>query len=269
MDLQQICEKVCALAKETAAFLKSQVDEIKATDVETKGLHDFVTYVDKNAEKRIVAALSQIFPDAGFIVEERTITSKEKEYNWVVDPLDGTTNFIHGLPCYSVSIALMKENEVILGVVFEANLGECFYAWKDSPAYLNGKEIKVSDRNTVADSLIATGFPYFDFTSLEKYIQLFSYFIRTSHGIRRLGSAAVDLAYVACGRFEGFFEYSLNPWDVAAGAFIVQRAGGKVSDFTGGDNYIFGKQIVASNYNISEEFMGIIQKVYTGDASLQ
>ena len=259
MDLKIICEDVCILAKDTGAFLKNEICKVKATDVETKGLHDFVTYVDKNAEKKIIQRLQEILPEAGFITEEKTITNKGELYNWIVDPLDGTTNFIHSVPCYSISIALMYKQDIKLGVVYEINLNECFYAYEGSAAFLNGKEIKVSKREKVEDALVATGFPCYDYSDLGKYLKLFTYFLKHSHGLRRFGSAAVDLAYVACGRFEGFFEYGLNPWDVAAGSFIVQQAGGKVYDFKGGDDYIFGKEITASNNALAEEFLGIIK----------
>lgn len=262
MDLQKTCDEVCTIARDAGSFLRNKISGITAADIETKGLHDFVTYVDKQSELRITSALSKLLPGAGFIAEEKTLGSKGERYRWVVDPLDGTTNFIHHIPLYSVSIALMDGEEVILGVVYEANLDECFYSWKGSPAFLNGKEIKVSERVVISDSLLATGFPYYNYSDLEKYMRLFTYFLKNSHGLRRLGSAAVDLAYVACGRFEGFFEYGLNPWDVAAGSFIVQQAGGKVFDFTGGENYIFGKQIVASNNNISKELSGIISSIF-------
>jgi myo-inositol-1(or 4)-monophosphatase len=262
MDYKKKCEEVCMLAKEVGQFLKNEINRVKATDIETKGLHDFVTYVDKSSERLIVSKLAEIMPVAGFITEEKTVISEEKEYNWIVDPLDGTTNFIHGVPCYSISIALMHQTKVVLGVVYEINLDECFYAWENSPAFLNGKEIKVSDKNKISDALLATGFPYYDYSGLENYMKLFTYFLKNSHGIRRLGSAAVDLAYVACGRFEGFYEYGLRSWDVAAGSFIIQRAGGKVYDFSGGDNYIFGKEIVSSNSTLSEELIGIVKSAF-------
>ncbi len=262
MDLEWICEEVCIIARDTGAFIKGEISGIRYEDIETKGLNDFVTHVDRQSEHRISAALSEILPDAGFIVEEKTINRKGNRYNWVVDPLDGTTNFIHGVPCYSVSIALMDGEDVVLGVVYEINLDECFYTWKDGPAFLNGIEIKVSSRNKVSDALLATGFPYYDYSDLRKYMMLFTYFLQHSHGLRRLGSAAVDLVYVACGRFEGFFEYGLNPWDVAAGSIIIKQAGGKVYDFKGGNNFVFGKQIVASNNAIADEFLNIIKTVY-------
>lgn len=262
MDYKNICEEVCVLTREVGRFLKNEIDKIKLTDIKTKGLHDFVTYVDKNSEKQIVSKLLEILPEAGFIAEEKTVTCKGEKYNWIVDPLDGTTNFIHGLPCYSISIALMCEDKAVVGVVYEINLDECFYAWEGSPAFLNGKEIKVSGRTKVSDALLATGFPYYDYSDLERYMNLFTYFMKNTHGLRRLGSAAVDLVYVACGRFEGFYEYGLSPWDVAAGSFIVQQAGGKVYDFHGNDNFIFGKQIVASNSALSEELINVIKTVY-------
>ncbi len=262
VDYELICKKVCDLAKEAGAFLKGEVSKLSEADIETKGLHDFVTYVDKSSEKLIVAKLAEILPSAGFIVEEKTSINKADIYNWIVDPLDGTTNYIHGLPCYSVSIALMKEQKIVLGVVYEINLDECFYAWENSAAFLNGKEIKVSEKKSVSDALLATGFPYTDYSKLGSYMKLFTYFLKNSHGIRRLGSAAVDLAYVACGRFEGFFESGLKSWDVAAGSFIVQQAGGKVFDFNGGDEFLFGQHIIASNNALADEFVGVIKDLY-------
>lgn len=262
MDLRRICEEMCTTARAAGNFIKGEISGITFKDIEAKGLNDFVTHVDRQSEQRITSALASLLPEAGFIVEEKTINKKGERYNWIVDPLDGTTNFIHGVPCYSVSIALMDDKEVVAGVVYEINLDECFYAWKDSPAYLNGNEIKVSARSKVSDSLLATGFPYYDYADLERYMKLFTYFLQHSHGLRRWGSAAVDLAYVACGRFEGFFEYGLNPWDVAAGSFIIQQAGGKVYDFRGGNDFIFGKQIVSSNSAIANEFLGVIKSAY-------
>jgi myo-inositol-1(or 4)-monophosphatase len=154
----------------------------------------------------------------------------------------------------------MEDSEIILGVVHELGLDECFYAWKGGPAYLNGKEIKVSNKDTVHQSLIATGFPYYDYERIDPFMKTMEFFMRYSRGLRRLGSAATDLVYVACGRFEAFYEYSLSPWDVAAGAFIVQQAGGKVCDFKGEDNYIFGKEIIASNSYVYSEFLNIVKE---------
>lgn len=261
-DFQNICEEVRIIAREAGAYLKSEISGIRPKDIETKGLHDFVTHVDMQSEQFITSYLEKLLPEAGFVTEEKTISRKGERYNWVVDPLDGTTNFIHGVPCYCVSIALMENDDVVVGVVYEVNLNECFYAWKGSPAFLNGTQINVSAKSKISDSLLATGFPYFDYTDLGKYMILFTYFLQHSHGLRRMGSAAVDLAYVACGRFDGFFEYGLNPWDVAAGSLIVKQAGGIVRDFKGKHNYVFGGQILASNCALAEEFLNVIRTAY-------
>jgi len=230
--------------------------------IEIKGLNDLVSYVDKTAEQKIVTSLQTVLPEAGFITEEKTINTVGERYNWIIDPLDGTTNFIHGLPVYSVSIALQEYDELILGVVYEVNQDECFYAWKGSPAYLNGNIIKTSDAPTIDKSLLATGFPYYDFTRQEAYINLFTELMKSCHGLRRLGSAAVDLAYTACGRFDAFYEYNLNPWDVAAGIIIVKQAGGDVVNFKGGDEVLLTRELLATNGKITKEMLTAIQKYF-------
>lgn len=255
LNLQTLCQDVCNISKQAGEFIRTERSKFSAGKIEVKGKNDFVSYVDKGSEKLIVEALSKLLPGSGFIAEEGTSAEKGDIYNWIIDPLDGTTNFIHGLPCFAVSIALMRKQELILGVIYEVNLDECFYAYEGSKAYLNGKEISVSQAPTLADSLIATGFPYYDYSRMDAYLEVFKHFMKNTHGLRRLGSAATDLAYVACGRFEGFYEYSLQPWDVAAGAFIVQQAGGKVTDFSGGSNYLFGRELVAGNTACFEEFL--------------
>ena len=260
IDLQILCKEVCNAVKKVGSFIKNEQLNFSLNKIEVKGKNDFVSYVDKTSEKKLIEILSKLLPDSGFIAEEGTSTKKGAIYNWIIDPLDGTTNFIHGIPCYAISIALMRNDKIILGVVYEINFDECFYAWGHSKAYLNSEEIKVSEAATLADSLLATGFPYYDYSKMNEYIELFKYFMQHTHGLRRLGSAATDLAYVACGRFEGFYEYGLQPWDVAAGVFIVQRAGGKVTDFNGENNYIFGKEIIAGNNNCFNEFLYVVKK---------
>jgi myo-inositol-1(or 4)-monophosphatase len=251
--------QVCGLARETGLFLKTEIGKLQEKDILSKGLHDFVTYVDKASEQRLVAGLKNILPGTGFIAEESP-EMERKALNWIIDPLDGTTNFIHGVPLYCISIALMDKDELVIGVVYEANLDECFYTWQGAPSYMNGKEIRVSETPLVYSSLFATGFPYYDYGRLDAYISLFRYLMQHSHGVRRLGSAAADLAYVACGRYDGFYEYGLRSWDVAAGALLVKNAGGVVSDFSGKENYIFGKEIMAMNGNVYEEFLEVLKK---------
>jgi len=255
MNLEEITKQVITLSKEVGVFIKGEANKLKTSQVEEKGVHNLVTYVDKQAEKSLVAGLQKLIPEAGFIAEEDQSLKKGERYNWIVDPLDGTTNFIHSVPLYSISIALTDGDELILGLIYEINLEECFYSWKGADAFLNGKKITVSTKDKLDNSLLATGFPYYDYSLLDPYLKLFEDLMKSTRGVRRLGSAAVDLAYVAAGRFEVFYEYGLNPWDVAAGAFLVQQAGGRLCDFKDGNNYVFGKQIVASNGKTHNEFM--------------
>jgi myo-inositol-1(or 4)-monophosphatase len=262
MNLEHLCSQVCDLAKETGAFIKTEASKFTSDKVEVKGSNNFVSYVDKSSEQKIVDGLKNLLPNSGFIAEEGTGDNTPTRFRWVIDPLDGTTNFIHGLPPYAISIALMDENEVILGVVYEVCANECFYAWKGSKAYLNDRQISVTNVSTVRDSLIATGFPYYDYSLMKPFFESLEYFFVHSHGVRRIGSAATDLAYVACGRFDAFYEYGLQPWDVAAGSLILLQAGGKVSDFKGDSNYIFGNEIIASNSQIFPEFKNTLNKIF-------
>lgn len=258
MNYKNLCLKVCSLAKDVGKFIKKESNKFDSSNVKYKGYNSLVSYVDIESEKRLVSALRKLLPEAGFITEEKTINKVGKHFNWIVDPLDGTTNFTHSVPTYAISVALIRDTEVVLGVVYEINRDECFYAWSDSNSFLNNKIIEVSKTGMLIKSLIATGFPYYDFGRMKEYVNVFNYFMRKTQGMRRLGSAAVDLAYVACGRFDGFYEYGLNSWDVAAGAFIIKQAGGKVTDFSGKENFIFGKEIVASNKIIYKNFLSVI-----------
>ncbi|HNY02892.1 MAG TPA: inositol monophosphatase family protein [Bacteroidales bacterium] len=254
MNLEALTRKVCELAEETGQFLMQEVHRIRREDVEVKGLHNYVTHVDRESEQRLVDRLGTLLPGSGFIAEEDP-NLKPGELTWVIDPLDGTTNFIHGVPLFSISIGLMQGDKTLLGVIREPNLGETFYTWEGAPSYLNGQTIRVSKTPAVSQALFATGFPYYDYSLLDDYLQLFRYLLQNSRGVRRLGSAAADLAYTACGRYDGFYEYGLSPWDVNAGGLIVKNAGGTVTDFRGTDNYTFGRQILAANPMIYDEFL--------------
>lgn len=260
INLEYLTEQVIDTAKNAGVFIKQNLNKINADNIETKSLNSYVTYVDKTAEKMIVDSLSSIFPEAGFIAEEGTSQKKGEIYNWIIDPLDGTTNFIHGLEPFAVSIALSQNSEIILGVVYEIGKDECFHAYKNSGAFLNGKKIEVSKISELSQSLIATGFPYYEYQNMSNILKTLDYFMRNTSGVRRIGSAATDLVYVACGRFEAFYESDLNPWDVAAGALIVKEAGGQVADFSGNENYIFGAQILAANNYVYDEFLQIVKK---------
>src|SRR5690606_19488178 len=197
--------------------------------------------------------LKKILPDAGFITEEDTPNDTSKPFTWIIDPLDGTTNFMHGIPTFAISIALYQADEPVVGVVYEINRGEMFSAFKYGGAFLNQKPIRVSEISHLKSALIATGFPYYQFDQQAAYMNLFGEMMQRCHGLRRIGSAAVDLAYVACGRFEAYFEYNLNVYDVAAGAFIVQQAGGQVFNFSGGLEFIKKRELLATNGLVSAE----------------
>ncbi len=261
-DYGLICRKVEDLSRRTGAMIREEVSKVISSDIRVKGLHDYVTYVDKNAEEQIVRELQALIPEAGFIVEENTINKQGETFTWVVDPLDGTTNFIHGIPLYSVSIALMHKEEVVMGVVYEPNRDECFSAVAGKGAFLNGQPIHVSQAVNLRESLIATGFPYHDYSRMPAFLEMFQWCMKNTHGLRRLGSAAIDLAYLACGRFEAFYEYGLNAWDVAAGSLIVKEAGGKVSDFSGRGNYLFGREIVAANAGVFDSFQEKVNALF-------
>lgn len=260
MNLEKITSDVARLSRQTGEFVRKAAAEFNRDSIEYKGLNDMVSYVDKETEQRLVDGLHKILPEAGFIAEEGTgqITDNQ-EFAWIIDPVDGTTNYMHGLPVFAISIALMQNDKIVSGVVYEINRDECFTAWVGGGAFLNEKSIKVSSAKYLKDSLIATGFPYYDFGMMENYLNILKELMQKSHGLRRLGAASVDLVYVACGRFEGFFEYNLKPWDVAAGTLIVQEAGGMVKDFIGGDDFLFGRELIAG-CGMFSELEGIISR---------
>lgn len=266
MILKDICNDVTDLVRVTGRFIEreSEVFDRNRNDILTKETNSFVTGIDLESERKLVAGLESILPEAGFITEEKTIERHDMEYMWVIDPIDGTTNFIYGIPCYSISIALLKNNEPIIGVVYEVNREECFYAWENGGAFLNNQSIRVSGTEDLKNSLLATGFPYYDFGKTDAYLAILGEFMRSTRGIRRLGSAAVDLAYVACGRFDGFYEHTLNVWDVAAGALIVKEAGGLLTDFEGGNNFLFGKEIIASGPDLLPSMLKVIRPYFYG-----
>ncbi len=255
MKLEVILIQVIEIVKEVGSFILEESKKLSASDIEVKGFNDFVTNVDKEAEQRLIGKLKGIIPNAGFIVEEDKSQKEASEYNWIIDPIDGTTNFIHSIPVFSISVALRFRTDIIIGIVYEINSKECFHAIKNHPAFLNNDIISVSQNKILSNALLATGFPYNDFSQLDPYLLLFKDLMKHSSGIRRLGSAAVDLAYVACGRFDVFYEYGLKPWDIAAGSFIVQQAGGTVTDFSGRSDFIINRQIIASNTILHDEFV--------------
>ncbi|RNL56116.1 inositol monophosphatase family protein [Pedobacter jejuensis] len=262
MNYELLCNKVISIVKLTGNFIRKEALEFDANKIEYKGLNDMVSYVDKTAEQMLVQNLENLIPNAGFITEEKTINRVGKTYTWIIDPLDGTTNFIHGIPAYGISVALYEDGLPTLGVVYELNRGEVFYSYKGGKAFLNKKEIQVSKNPDLKSSLLATGFPYYQFDKQAQYLKLLEEMMQKSHGVRRIGAAAIDLVYTACGRFDAFFEYNLQQWDFAAGCYIVQQAGGEVFDFSGGGDYFTKREILATNGKITAELLEAIKRYF-------
>ena len=259
-EWKELSIKIADIARSTGRWIAEEQRDFKSERVEIKDHNSFVSYVDKRAEEQLVEGLSELLPEAGFITEEATVTNERKKLSWVVDPLDGTTNFIHGIPLYAVSIGLLQEDELVCGVVYECGRDELFHAALGSGAFCNGTPIRVSAAHELSQSVLATGFPYHDFSRVERFNELLADFYRSTRGLRRYGSAATDLAWVACGRFDGFFEYGLNSWDVAGGALLVKEAGGRLSDFQGANDFLFGQSIISANSHIFEAFQQTIKR---------
>jgi myo-inositol-1(or 4)-monophosphatase len=256
--LEKLLPQVESIARKAGAFIRNEFGKISTHDADVKSLNSLVSYVDIGAEKMIVPALSELYPEIGFITEEGTAPDEQFEYTWIVDPLDGTTNFLKGIPIFSVSIALTKGEESLIGVVYDIMNDWCFSATKGGGAFQNGHRVQVSNVNQFDRAVIATGFPYEPLHHDSNLFILLKNIIQHSAGIRRLGSAAIDLAYVACGKVEGYYEATLNSWDIAAGILLVQEAGGKVSDFDQGANMLSKGSVIASNQILHSQLQSII-----------
>ena len=251
-------------ALEAGKFLKESVGKVLEVERKFGQETNLVTQIDKKAEEIIINKIRKKYPDHDFLAEESGSHNKQSEYRWVIDPLDGTLNFTHGVPLFSVSIAVELRGEVIAGVVYEPNLDELFTAEKGKGAFLNKKPIHVSRVDTMIESMMVTGFPYTIRDNPENAVQHFVNLLMKAQGIRRLGSAAVDLCYVACGRFEGFWEVALNPWDMAAGVLLVQEAGGRFTDFHGKPSSIYTKQVLATNGLVHDKVVEILEEGLAG-----
>lgn len=247
-------------AREAAHVIRAHAGRLQRGDVRTKGLHDLVTDVDVEAERVVVAALQEAFPDFEILAEEGTRgpSGASGGYRWIIDPIDGTTNFTRGVPPYAVSIALQHGEEIVAGVVLDVARGELFTAVRGGGLYVDGVRARVSQTPVLEESLVTTGFPYRSVDHLSAYLEVLGDFMRGSRGVRRPGSASVDLAYVACGRFDGFFETGLQAWDVAAGLLLVEEGGGRVTDFRGAPNPVFAGQLLASNGRVHAEMQALL-----------
>jgi len=254
--LKSICKRSRCIAMEAGKLLIKK--NRSGSKVKLKGRIDLVTDADLASEKYIIKALRDSFPDFSILAEEGSSVETGSDFRWVIDPLDGTTNFAHNFPFYCVSIGLEYQGNVILGVVYDPEREEQFYAYSGGGAFLNGRKIKVSDSSKLEKSLLATGFPYDIGTSREDNLKYFRRFVKQAQAVRRAGSAALDLCYLACGRFDGFWELKLHPWDCAAGIIIITEAGGRVTDFYGRNFSIYDKYILASNGRIHSQMKKVL-----------
>jgi myo-inositol-1(or 4)-monophosphatase len=245
-------------AKESGQIQKEWLARDKK--VELKGEINLVTEVDRICEARIIEIITEAFPEHNILTEETPMSEGSSPYRWIIDPLDGTTNYAHGYPCFCTSVALELEGEIVLGAVYDPLLDEFFTAQQGKGAFLNGESIAVSATTRLTEALICTGFPYDLRESPVNNLDHFNNFIMEARAIRRDGSAALDLCYVAAGRFDGFWELKLYPWDVAAGKLLVEEAGGVVTDFGGGGLDIYGKEILATNGRIHEGMIGVLER---------
>ena len=246
------------LIKEVGIFQRAEQAKLSRDQINEKSLNQLVSYVDVESEKQLVQGLTDVMPGSGFVTEEETVETTESEYMWIIDPLDGTTNYIFNHNVYSISVALQRNKETVFGVVYLPSLDEYYFANQEG-SYKNNRIISVSQQTELNNTLLATGFPYYKFDEMDDYMSALSTLMRSTKGIRRMGSAAIDLAYTAEGKFDAYFELNLNPWDIAAGAYIVKQAGGVVIDFDGGTTYAEGKQIIAGNAAIVQDIQNILK----------
>ncbi len=246
-------------ARKAGDIINRNIDRVNEIRVGSKGPHDFVTEIDQRAEAAIVEIIQRAYPEHGILAEEGT-RIESQDYEWIIDPLDGTTNFIHAVPSLAVSIGVRRQNRLEHAVVYDPLRNELFTASRGGGAHLNDRRLRVSQRRDLDDSLIATGFPFRDFSYLDEYLAIFKNLMQKTAGLRRAGSAALDLAYVAAGRYDGFWEFHLKPWDVAAGALLIQEAGGLATDFHGEQDFLQSGNIVAGNLRVHALLLQHIQK---------
>lgn len=261
-QLLQLKPQLIDLCEDVAEFIRTEMEQVQQSDIETKHINSLVTYVDKNAEIKIVDFLKKLLPVAGFITEEDTITQKQEELVWVIDPLDGTTNFIYKIPHFSISIALMYKGRPILGIVYDVMLKVAYTAAKGNGTYENDRQVFVRNNENTLDAIVVTGFPYKRAPEMmDKSLQMIRYCIDHCRGVRRLGSAALDLAYVASGKLDLYYENTLNVWDLAAGVLLVTEAGGLVTDYQGGKSYLNNGSIIAANPGIYKAMYPPINRI--------
>lgn len=258
--MQAMLNVAVRAARAAGTIINRASTDIEALKISRKAMNDFVTEVDHASEAAIIELLSQAYPTHGFLAEEsgRAHGNSKSDFQWIIDPLDGTTNFIHGLPIYCVSIALAHKGQVQHAVVYDPCRNDLFTASKGAGAFVNNRRIRVSKRTRLADSLIGTGFPFRSGEDVERYLKMLGTVMQSTVGLRRPGAAALDLAYVAAGYYDGFFELGLQPWDMAAGSLLVTEAGGLVGNFRGEADFLYQKEIIAGAPKVYGELVKIL-----------
>ena len=246
-------------ARNGGNVIMRHIDRIDTLTVSSKQENDFVSEVDRMAEQEIINTLQQAYPNYGILAEESGEQIGKEEYQWIIDPLDGTTNFLHGFPQFGISIALAHKGRIEHGVIYDPVRQELFTASRGAGAQMNNRKLRVSRRTGLTGSLLGTGFPYKDFEALDVYMNTFKALVPNCAGVRRAGAACLDLAYVAAGRLDGFWEFGLGPWDMAAGALMVREAGGMVSDLTGGDGFMESGDIVAASARAHDPMLEVLR----------
>lgn len=249
-------------ARKAGDIIIRACDQIDSLTITSKSPNDFVSEIDQRAERAIIQTLHKAYPDHAMLAEESG-NQGENEYEWIIDPLDGTTNFLHGFPQYAVSIALRHKTTLQIAVVYDPFKQELFTASRGEGAQLNGKRIRVANRRTLEGALLGTGIPFSDVDLLETHLKTIRALIPGTAGVRRAGSAALDLAYVAAGRLDGFWEFNLNPWDMAAGILLIEEAGGLVGDLQGGFDYMKSGNVLAANPRIFKQMLQLLQPYVT------
>jgi len=252
-------------ARRAGAIINRASQDIGTLTVKSKNFNDFVSEVDIAAERAIIDTLKEVYPDHGFLGEESGSTTHQSDFIWIIDPLDGTTNFLHNFPQYCVSIALQHKGEITQAVIYEPNRNDLYTATKGRGAFLNDKRIRVSKCDKLKESLIGTGFPFRDFKHLDTYLAMFKSMLQKTTGIRRPGSAALDLAYVANGSLDAFWEIGLSPWDIAAGALLVQEAGGIISNLNGKEGWLQSGNVLAASPKIYDAILETLAPHLTED----
>ena len=247
-------------ARAAGAIINRAALDLEVLKIGTKGPNDYVSEVDRAAEDIIIQTLLEAYPGHGILAEEsgRAHGAKHSEYVWIIDPLDGTTNFLHGFPVYAVSIALAHRGQVQQAVVYDPTRNDLYFASKGRGAFCNDRRLRVSKRTRISDSLIGTGFPFRKGDNFKRYVKMFEEVMQSCAGLRRPGAAALDLCYVAAGYYDGFFETGLNPWDVAAGSLIITEAGGLIGNFTGDADYLYQREVVAGNPKVYGQLVQIL-----------